>query len=64
MRAVLLAALLFALVLAVPVAGCTAAWISFQDYQPSPNICRADEVHRTDCVHLDRYAPAVTGVAR
>ncbi|WP_280359329.1 hypothetical protein [Nocardia otitidiscaviarum] len=64
MRGVIVAALLFAAVLSVPMAGCTAAWISFQDYQPSPNVCRADEVDRTDCIHVDRSAPVVTGVGR
>ncbi|MFC8047979.1 hypothetical protein [Nocardia sp. NPDC057353] len=34
--------------------GCSAAWIDQQDYVPSPNICRADEVARTDCQHVRR----------
>jgi hypothetical protein len=37
--------------LLVAMAGCTAAWIDQQSYVPSPNICRSDEVTRTDCVH-------------
>ncbi|WP_306364626.1 hypothetical protein [Nocardia sp. CC227C] len=55
--------LVFAGALLVGMAGCAGAWIEHQDYVPSPNICRADEVHRTDCIHLDRSAPA-EGVAR
>ncbi|WP_194819309.1 hypothetical protein [Nocardia sp. XZ_19_385] len=31
----------FALLLLVGMAGCTAAWIDYQDYTPSPNICRS-----------------------
>lgn len=27
--------------IAVGMVGCTAAWIDYQDYTPSPNICRA-----------------------
>ncbi|MEV0765175.1 hypothetical protein [Nocardia sp. NPDC050435] len=26
--------------------GCSAAWIDYQNYTPSPNICRADQVQR------------------
>ncbi|WP_306364370.1 hypothetical protein [Nocardia sp. CC227C] len=55
---------LFAAALLVGMAGCTAAWVDYQDYQPSLNICRADEVHRTDCIHLDRTAPNAAEVAR
>lgn len=45
--------------LLVAMAGCTAAWIDQQSYVPSPNICRAHEVTRTDCVHVERQAPVV-----
>ncbi|WP_280410993.1 hypothetical protein [Nocardia asiatica] len=38
----------------VGMVGCSAAWIDQQDYRPSPNICRADEVARVDCVHVNR----------
>ncbi|WP_330183828.1 hypothetical protein OHB26_09485 [Nocardia sp. NBC_01503] len=31
---------------------------------PSVNVCRADEVTRIDCVHVDRQAPAAPEVAR
>ncbi|MFR9774180.1 hypothetical protein [Nocardia sp. SC052] len=48
---------LLALGALVAMAGCSAAWLDYQDYRPSPNVCRADEVARTDCVHVDR-APA------
>jgi hypothetical protein len=34
--------------------GCSAAWVDQQSYTPSPNVCRADEVTRTDCVHVER----------
>lgn len=64
MRGVIFAILLFGAVLSVPMVGCAAAWISYQDYQPSPNICRSDEMYRTDCVRPDQTATAVTGVAR
>ncbi|WP_458686395.1 hypothetical protein [Nocardia tengchongensis] len=30
----------------------------------SPNICRADEVSRIDCVHVTTAAPSPSGVAR
>lgn len=43
--------IVLAAALLVAMAGCTAAWIDQQDYVPSPNVCRADEVGvRTDCV--------------
>ncbi|WP_280232297.1 hypothetical protein [Nocardia cyriacigeorgica] len=45
--------------LLVAMAGCTAAWIDQQSYVPSPNICRAHETARTDCVHVERPAPTV-----
>ncbi|MGW0247971.1 hypothetical protein ACWDYH_15195 [Nocardia goodfellowii] len=35
-----------ALLLLIGMAGCTAAWIDYQDYTPSPNICRQDEAAR------------------
>ncbi|MGX1805183.1 hypothetical protein ACWIGI_05665 [Nocardia sp. NPDC055321] len=31
---------------------------------PSPNVCRADEVSRIDCVHVTAAVPTSTGVAR
>ncbi|MGV9616281.1 hypothetical protein [Nocardia xishanensis] len=33
--------LALAVLIAVGMAGCTAAWVDYQDYQPSPNVCRA-----------------------
>ncbi|MEU7632018.1 hypothetical protein AB0C34_18815 [Nocardia sp. NPDC049220] len=30
----------FGLLLLVGMGGCTVAWIDYQDYKPSPNICR------------------------
>lgn len=48
---------LLALALLLGVAACGAAWIDQQDYVPSPNICRADEVTRTDCQHVVRVRP-------
>ncbi|WP_327114162.1 hypothetical protein OHB12_33675 [Nocardia sp. NBC_01730] len=30
----------FGLLLLVAMGGCTAAWVDYQDYTPSPNICR------------------------
>ncbi|MBF6065420.1 hypothetical protein IU500_34370 [Nocardia terpenica] len=60
----MLALIVLAGVLLVGVAGCTAAMFSGPHYLPSPNICRSDEVTRTDCVHLTPQAPAGSGVAR
>ncbi|NKY48385.1 hypothetical protein [Nocardia cerradoensis] len=35
------------------------------NYAPSPNVCRADEVSRIDCVHVvPTTAPAESGVTR
>ncbi|MBF6150279.1 hypothetical protein [Nocardia nova] len=56
------ALLVFGLLLGM--VGCSAAWIDQQGYEPSPSICRADEVTRTDCVHVVRPTqpdPAATG---
>ncbi|MEU1527731.1 hypothetical protein ABZ413_36620 [Nocardia rhamnosiphila] len=47
------------LALLVGVAGCSAAWIDQQSYVPAPNICRAHETTRTDCVQVERPAPLV-----
>ncbi|MEV0331885.1 hypothetical protein [Nocardia sp. NPDC050717] len=41
----------------VGMVGCSVAWIDQQSYVESPNICRAHEVHRTDCVHVQRVQP-------
>lgn len=43
--------------LLIGMGGCTAAWIDQQSYQPSPNICRADETDRTNCVQVERPMP-------
>lgn len=43
----------------VGVVGCSAAWIDQQDYRPSPQVCRADEVMRADCVRAVRPTPVV-----
>ncbi len=50
---------LIALVVLVVVGmvGCSVAWIDQQSYVESPNICRAHEVQRTDCVHVQRVQP-------
>ncbi|WP_446224831.1 hypothetical protein ACTWPB_06800 [Nocardia sp. IBHARD005] len=37
--------------------GCSIAWVDQQSYVESPNICRAHEVERTDCVHVQRVQP-------
>lgn len=34
----------WAVLILIGMAGCTAAWIDQQDYRPSPNVCRADQV--------------------
>lgn len=49
----------WAVLILIGMAGCTAAWIDQQDYQPSPQVCRADEVTRTDCVRAVRPTPVV-----
>ncbi|TDP38748.1 hypothetical protein [Nocardia ignorata] len=41
----------------VGMVGCSVAWIDQQSYVESPNICRAHEVNRTDCVHVQRVQP-------
>lgn len=51
------ALLVFGLLLGM--VGCSAAWIDQQSYTPSPNICRAHETYRTDCVQVERPAPTV-----
>ncbi|MGW3280639.1 hypothetical protein [Nocardia rhamnosiphila] len=51
--------IVWALLILVGMGGCTVAWIDQQSYQPSPNICRAHETTRTDCVHVDRSVPPV-----
>lgn len=54
---------LLAVGLLVGMVGCSAAWIDQQSYVPAPNICRAHETARTDCVQVERPAvqrPAVT----
>lgn len=38
----------------VGMVGCSVAWIDQQSYVESPNICRAHEVQRTDCQHVQR----------
>ncbi|MEV0436933.1 hypothetical protein [Nocardia sp. NPDC050413] len=38
--------------------GCSVAWVDQQSYVESPNICRAHETTRTDCVHVQRVPPA------
>ncbi|MEV6064879.1 hypothetical protein AB0L62_33180 [Nocardia asteroides] len=55
---------LLVLALVLGMVGCSAAWIDQQSYTPSPNICRAHEVARTDCQHVQRVAPTPAGVAR
>lgn len=57
------AALLVAALL-VGMAGCSIAWVDQQSYVPSPNICRAHEVHRTDCQHVQRVTPTPAGAPR
>ncbi|MFD3427800.1 hypothetical protein [Nocardia fluminea] len=46
----------------VAMVGCSVAWVDQQSYIESPNICRAHEVDRTDCQHVQRVQP--TQVAR
>jgi len=50
---------LLALAVLAGMAGCSAAWVDQQDYQPSPQVCRADEGTRTDCIHVRRESPQV-----
>lgn len=57
-------AVLLLLALLVGMVGCSIAWVDHQSYVPSPNICRAHEVHRTDCVHVQRVTPTPAGAQR
>lgn len=51
--------------LLVAMAGCTAVKIDGWDVGPGVDVCRSDEVTRTDCVHITpTQAPAESGVAR
>ncbi|MGY1969743.1 hypothetical protein ACW9HH_36470 [Nocardia gipuzkoensis] len=50
-----LALLVFALLFGL--AACGVAWVDQQGYQPSPNICRADEIARPDCQRVVRVRP-------
>lgn len=45
--------------LLIAVAGCTAVKIDGWDVGPSVDVCRSDEVTRTDCVHI---TPTLTSV--
>ncbi|MFD3637549.1 hypothetical protein [Streptomyces sp. NPDC058664] len=49
--------ILLVLALLVGMVGCSIAWVDQQSYVPSPNICRAHEVTRTDCQHVQRVQP-------
>ncbi|MFF2086993.1 hypothetical protein ACFVVM_24735 [Nocardia sp. NPDC058176] len=46
--------LALAVLVVVGMVGCSVAWVDQQSYVESPNICRAHEVERTDCVHVER----------
>lgn len=50
--------ILLVIALLLGMVGCSIAWVDQQSYVPSPNICRAHEVERTDCVHVQRVQPA------
>lgn len=51
--------------LLVAIAGCTAVKIDGWDVGPGVDVCRSDEVTRTDCVHITpTQVPADAGVAR
>ncbi|WP_431963267.1 hypothetical protein [Nocardia sp. bgisy134] len=57
--------LVLAVMLAVGMAGCTAAWVDYQDYTPSPNVCRAADAgvpaeRPGSCIPRER----LTGVPR
>lgn len=49
----------WAVLILIGIGGCSIAWVDQQSYVPSPNICRAHETARTDCVQPDRPAPPV-----
>ncbi|MEV0769943.1 hypothetical protein [Nocardia salmonicida] len=49
--------IVLAVLVVVGMVGCSVAWIDQQSYVESPNICRAHEVERTDCVHVERARP-------
>ncbi|MFI8978455.1 hypothetical protein ACIGO9_36635 [Nocardia asteroides] len=56
--------ILLVLALLLGMVGCSIAWVDQQSYVPSPNICRAHEVHRTDCQHVQRVTPTPAGAQR
>lgn len=48
------------LALLVGMAGCSIAWVDQQDYVPSPNVCRTDQVaeaSRWNCVPPQQLPP-------
>ncbi|WP_280442673.1 hypothetical protein [Nocardia brasiliensis] len=52
----------------VGVAGCTAAWVDYSHYEPSPNICRVDQLGSVaqqsgSCVSATQV-PGVSGHVR
>ncbi|MGW5924564.1 hypothetical protein ACWFPY_36705 [Nocardia fluminea] len=55
---------LLLIALLVGMVGCSIAWVDQQSYVPSPNICRAHEIERTDCQHVQRVMPTPAGVQR
>lgn len=57
-------AILLVVAVLVGMAGCSAAWIDHQSYQPLPNVCSQAQAERTDCVHVQRPVPSVAEVAR
>ncbi|MBW0270071.1 hypothetical protein ATM97_02910 [Nocardia sp. MH4] len=57
-------AVLLLVALLVGMVGCSIAWVDQQSYVPSPNICRAHEVQRTDCQHVQRVTPTPAGAQR
>ncbi|MFJ9365421.1 hypothetical protein ACIRRA_13515 [Nocardia sp. NPDC101769] len=42
---------ILAVLVVIGAVACTAVWVAEPTYVPSPNICRADEITRTDCIH-------------
>lgn len=51
--------IVWAVLILVGICGCTAAWIDQQSYEPSPNVCRVDQVPYAEQLGCVRPAPQV-----
>jgi hypothetical protein len=49
----------WAVLILIGMGGCTIAWVDQQSYQPSPNVCRADQVPHAERLGCVRPVPQV-----